>query len=319
MGGRSKQFDVAIVGAGPAGMAAALYASRAGLTCAVFESMGPGGQMTQTERLDNYPGFAEGVDAFELAFAMSSQAERFGAHRISDEVESLQLNGVKKSLTCVSGDEYEARCVVLAMGAEPRELGIPGEAELRGRGVSYCATCDGGFFRGKTAVVVGGGNTAVGDALYLARICQKVYLVHRRDEFRADAVYTDALVGLDNVEVLMNAVVEAVHAADGDSPMPHVGSVVVRQKGSTAACTISTDALFIAVGTKPKSTLAAQGGVSLDEGGYVVAGEDGVTNIPGVFVAGDLRKKPLRQVVTAVADGANAATSAFEYLATHRS
>lgn len=309
------ELDVAVVGSGPAGMTAALYAARAGLSVAVFERMGPGGQMTQTERLDNYPGFAEGVDAFELSFAMASQAERFGAERVSDEVVDLNVDAVKKLLTCASGVQYSARAVIVATGAEPRELGVSGEAELRGRGVSYCATCDGGFFRGKVAVVVGGGNTAVGDALYLSRICEKVYVVHRRDSFRADALYLNALSELPNVELVLNSTVEAIRSTtDGEVPMPHVESILVRDRNTGDERIVNTDAVFIAVGTTPRSNVLKAAGVALNEAGYVIAGESGATNVPGVFVAGDVREKPLRQVITAASDGANAATAAFEYL-----
>ena len=309
------ELDVAVVGSGPAGMTAALYAARAGLSVAVFERMGPGGQMTQTERLDNYPGFAEGVDAFELSFAMASQAERFGAERVSDEVVDLNVDTVKKLLTCASGAQYSARAVIVATGAEPRELGVSGEAELRGRGVSYCATCDGGFFRGKVAVVVGGGNTAVGDALYLSRICEKVYVVHRRDSFRADALYLNALSELPNVELVLNSTVEAIRSTtDGEVPMPHVESILVRDRNTGDERIVNTDAVFIAVGTTPRSNVLKAAGVALNEAGYAIAGESGATNVSGVFVAGDVREKPLRQVITAASDGANAATAAFEYL-----
>lgn len=309
------ELDVAVVGSGPAGMTAALYAARAGLSVAVFERMGPGGQMTQTERLDNYPGFAEGVDAFELSFAMASQAERFGAERVSDEVVDLNVDAVKKLLTCASGAQYSARAVIVATGAEPRELGVSGEAELRGRGVSYCATCDGGFFRGKVAVVVGGGNTAVGDALYLSRICEKVYVVHRRDSFRADALYLNALSELPNVELVLNSTVEAIRSTtDGEVPMPHVESILVRDRNTGDERVVNTDAVFIAVGTTPRSNVLKAAGVALNKAGYAIAGESGATNVPGVFVAGDVREKPLRQVITAASDGANAAAAAFEYL-----
>lgn len=309
------ELDVAVVGSGPAGMTAALYAARAGLSVAVFERMGPGGQMTQTERLDNYPGFAEGVDAFELSFAMASQAERFGAERVSDEVVDLNVDAVKKLLTCASGAQYSARAVIVATGAEPRELGVSGEAELRGRGVSYCATCDGGFFHGKVAVVVGGGNTAVGDALYLSCICEKVYVVHRRDSFRADALYLNALSELPNVELVLNSTVEAIRSTtDGEVPMPHVESILVRDRNTGDERVVNTDAVFIAVGTTPRSNVLKAAGVALNEAGYAIAGESGATNVPGVFVAGDVREKPLRQVITAASDGANAATAAFEYL-----
>ena len=315
MTGMQTEFDVAVVGSGPAGMTAALSAARAGLSVAVFERLGPGGQMTQTEWLDNYPGFAQGIDAFELSFAMASQAERFGARCISDEVVSLDVDGVKKLLTCASGDQYFARSVIVATGAEPRELGVSGELDLRGRGVSYCATCDGGFFRGKVAVVVGGGNTAVGDALYLSRICEKAYVVHRRDAFRADAIYLKALADVSNVELVLNSTVEAIRpAADEESAMPHVGSVLVHDAKTGEERVVDTDAIFIAVGTTPRSEMLKTCGVVLNDAGYAVAGETGATNVAGVFVAGDVREKPLRQVITAASDGANAATAAFEYL-----
>ena len=190
-----------------------------------------------------------------------------------------------------------------------------GEAELRGRGVSYCATCDGGFFRGKVAVVVGGGNTAVGDALYLSRICEKVYVVHRRDSFRADALYLNALSELPNVELVLNSTVEAIRSTtDGEVPMPHVESILVRDSNTGDERVVNTDAVFIAVGTTPRSNVLKAAGVALNEAGYAIAGESGATNVPGVFVAGDVREKPLRQVITAASDGANAATAAFEYL-----
>lgn len=306
-------FDVAVIGQGPAGMTAALYAARAGLSTVSFERMGPGGQMTDTERLDNYPGFAEGVQAFDLAFAMSGQAARFGAAACNEEVVDVDLASSPKKIVTAFGNEYRARAVVLATGAEPRPLGIDGEQELAGRGVSYCATCDGGFFRGKTAVVVGGGNTAVGDAIYLSRICSKVHLAHRRDALRADAVYVRALEELDNVEIHFDSVVESLHASDG-----RLARVTLRGVKTGEARDIDAEALFVAVGTKPKNDLFARSGIALDAAGYVVAGETGETSIPGVFAAGDVRTKALRQVSTAVGDGANAAQAAFEYLSLSR-
>ncbi|MDO4590844.1 MAG: thioredoxin-disulfide reductase [Slackia sp.] len=303
------RFDIAVIGQGPAGMTSALYAARAGLSTAVFERMGPGGQMTDTEHLDNYPGFAEGVSAFDLAFAMSAQAARFGVVAITDEVTSVDFQAPLKVIRTASGGVYTARAVILAMGAEPRPLGVPGESELAGRGVSYCATCDGGFFRGKEVAVVGGGNTAVGDALYLSRICSRVHLIHRRDAFRADAVYTRALEGLSNVELHFDTVVEAVRSEGGVVSAIDVKNTLTDEKGVVDAA-----ALFVAVGTVPKNALVRDAGIDLDQAGYVVADETGATNVPGVFVAGDLRTKPLRQVSTAVGDGANAAHAAFEYI-----
>lgn len=326
-------YDVAVIGAGPAGMTAALYAARAGLRVALFERMAPGGQMNLTEHLDNYPGFEGGVNPFELSFAMAGQAARFGVESITDEVVALALaedssesssEGALKRIETAGGVQYEARAIVVATGAEPRKLGIPGEDAFAGRGVSYCATCDGGFFRGKTAVVVGGGNTALADVLYLARICTHVHLVHRRSGFRADAVYKKALEGLDNVTLHLNSVVEEAHgngkeAAEQESAAAFapdaLASVTVRNLETGEAYRLATDALFVAVGVQPKSALLDGLGVEKDAAGYVVADETGATSVPGVFAAGDIRRKPLRQVVTAVADGANAATSAFELLA----
>lgn len=302
-------FNVVVIGQGPAGLTAALYAARSGLSTAMFERMGPGGQMTETEHLDNYPGFAEGVSPFDLAFSMSAQAARFGAVSVNEEITAADLHAAPKKLTTAFGNEYTADAVILAMGAEPRPLGVERESELAGRGVSYCATCDGGFFRGKTAVVVGGGNTAVGDVLYLSRICSEVHLVHRREGFRADAVYASALKDLANVTVHVNSVVERLHDEEGK-----LSAVTVRNVKTDESFELSTSALFVAVGTQPKNALLEGSGVELDRAGYVVAGESGATSIPGVFVAGDLRTKALRQVSTAVGDGANAANAAFEFL-----
>lgn len=302
-------YDVAIIGQGPAGMTAALYAARAGLSVVSFERMGPGGQMAETEHLDNYPGFEEGVGAIDLAFAMSAQAARFGAVSVGDEVVALELDRRVKRIVTLSGAAYEADAVILAMGAEPRPLGVEREGELAGRGVSYCATCDGGFFRGKSVMVVGGGNTAAGDVLYLSRICEQVHMVHRRDALRADAVYARPIDGLPNVTMHFDSVVEALRDEDG-----RLSAVDVRNVKTGDISTIPSAALFVAVGTRPRTTILQGSGIELDASGYIVAGETGATNVAGVFAAGDARTKALRQVSTAVGDGANAATAAFEYL-----
>lgn len=309
MSNHENHFNVAVIGQGPAGMTAALYAARSGLSTVSFERMGPGGQMTETEQLDNYPGFAEGVSAFELAFAMSGQAARFGAQSVGEEVVELDLNAMPKKIAVASGASYTADAVILAMGAEPRPLGVEREGELAGRGVSYCATCDGGFFRDKAVAVVGGGNTAVGDVLYLARICSEVHLIHRRDVLRADAVYTRPLQELSNLTVHFDSVVDSLRDSDGK-----LSGLKLRNVKTDALEDIEVAGMFVAVGTVPKNALLAETGLALDRSGYVVADETGKTNIPGVFVAGDLRTKPLRQVSTAVGDGANAAQSAFEFL-----
>lgn len=305
----TREFDVAIIGQGPAGMTAALYAARAGLTTASFERMGPGGQMVDTEQLDNYPGFAEGVQAFDLAFAMSAQAARFGAVSLNEEVTELDLQANPKRIVTALGNEYRVRAVIIATGAEPRPLGVAREQELAGRGVSYCATCDGGFFRGKEVAVVGGGNTAAGDAIYLSRICSHVHLIHRRDALRADAVYTKPLAELPNVTMHWNSTVETLHDEAGV-----LTGLTLRDTQTGELSHIDSSALFVAVGTKPKTALVEGSGIELDKAGYIVADETGKTSIPGVFVAGDARTKALRQVSTAVGDGANAAQAAFEYL-----
>ncbi len=304
----NQTYDVAIIGAGPAGLTAALYAARSGLSTVLFERMGVGGQMTETEHLDNYPGFAEGVDPFTLAFSMSQAVERFGAQTVYAEVVNVGLEGEEKTIEVATGETCVARTVILAMGAGPRKLGVEKEDTLAGRGVSYCATCDGGFFRDKVAVVVGGGNTAVGDVLYLSRICKEVHLVHRRDELRADAVYGDALAGLTNYTFHpFNQITELI---DEDGVLAAIE--ITDNEGAVSR--IETSALFVAVGSKPKNALVAQSGIAMNEAGYIKADESCITSIPGVFVAGDLRTKSLRQIVTATSDGAIAATAAFEYL-----
>ena len=310
----NKVYDVAVIGAGPAGLTAALYAARAGLSVAFFERMGAGGQMTSTEHLDNYPGFTDGIDPFTLSFQMAGQAERFGAEQISADIVKVDLESETKVLEDSAGTTYEARTVVLAMGARPRLLGVDREEELTGKGVSYCAACDGGFFRGKSVVVVGGGNTAVGDVLYLSRLCEQVYHVHRRDEMRADAVYVDALQSLENYTFFGSHKVVEVKDTDGV-----VSQVVIQPmdaEGDTDQKTLDVAALFVAVGTQPKNDIIKDSSIEMDKAGYVVADESCVTSIPGVFVAGDLRTKTLRQVVTATSDGAIAATAAFDYLST---
>ena len=264
--------------------------------------------MGTTDVIDNYPGFPEGVNGFELAMQMKQGAERFGAETQLAEVTQVELSGEPKVIHTTDG-VVQAYTVVLASGAHPRELGLPGEQELRGRGVSYCATCDGMFYRGKTVAVVGGGNTAVSDVLYLSRMCQKVYLIHRRDELRASKVYLDPLQKAENVEFVWDS--EVKQLLHGDT----VTGVRVHNKKTGQDREIPCDGLFVAVGYIPNSQLY-QGQVDLDEAGYVLAGETTKTNLPGVFAVGDLRKKPLRQVVTAASDGAVAAHFIEEYFYT---
>ena len=305
-------LDVAVIGAGPAGLAAGLYASRAGLDVAVFERVVPGGQLGQTERMDNYPGFPKGTNGFELAMNMKEQADRFGTKHVDEEVVAVDFAQTPKVLTTPSG-EYRARSVIVATGARPRKLGLAGEDELVGHGVSYCATCDGNFFSGRDVVVVGGGNTAAADAIYLARICRKVYVVHRRDKLRATAVYHQRLADTPNIEFVWNAQVHEILSNGGV-----VSGVRVKLAGSAAADAgereIPCAAVFVAVGTQP-NTEFLEGALQLDDAGYIEAGETGRTDVAGVFAAGDVRTKTLRQVVTAVADGAVCAEQAMEYLA----
>ena len=299
-------YDVIVIGGGPGGYTAALYAARANLSVAILEKLSPGGQMGTTDVIDNYPGFPQGVNGFELAMQMKEGAERFGAQTQLAEVTQVELAGQVKTIH-TSGGDYQARTVVLATGAHPRELGLPGERELRGRGVSYCATCDGMFYRGKTVVVVGGGNTAVSDVLYLSRLCEKVYLVHRRDTLRASKVYLDPLQKAKNVEFVWDSEVKQLLRDQA------VTGVRVRNKKTGEERDIPCGGVFVAVGYLPNTELY-RGQVELDEAGYVLADETTQTNLPGVFAVGDLRKKPLRQVVTAASDGAVAAHFIEEYL-----
>lgn len=314
MGERNEQsvrgvFDVAIIGQGPAGLSAALYAARAGLAVAAFERLMCGGQMNSAEHLDNYPGFEQGVSPFELALAMQAQAVRFGAQMVSEDIVALEFQDEFWELRASSQARYRARSVIVATGARPRTLGLANEAALVGRGVSYCATCDGGFFRGKDVAVVGGGNTAVGEALALARLCRRVHLIHRRDTFRADALSVRALADHPNIELHLSSTVEALEESNGV-----VSGVRVSSLAGGEAETLAVSALFVAVGMRPASAILEGLGVELDAQGAVRADETGKTAVSGLFVAGDVRSKAHRQVVTAVSDGACAALAAFEYL-----
>ena len=299
-------YDVVIIGGGPGGYTAALYAARANLTVLLLEKLTPGGQMGTTDVIDNYPGFPEGINGFELAMQMKQGAERFGVETKLSEVLSVDLKGAVKQIRTADGT-YQAKTVVLASGAHPRELGLAGERELRGRGVSYCATSDGMFYRGKTVVVVGGGNTAAADVLYLSKLCKKVYLVHRRDTLRASKVYLDPLQKAENVEFVWDSEVQEI-LQDGK-----IQGVLVRNKKSGEKTEFSCDGLFVAVGYLPNTGLF-RSQVETDEAGYVLADETTRTSLPGVYAVGDLRRKPLRQVVTAAADGAVAAHFIEEYL-----
>ena len=300
-------YDMIVIGGGPGGYTAALYAARAGLDTVVLEQLSPGGQMALTQQLDNYPGFEAGVDGFALAEKMQKQAERFGAKTEYAQVDAVELSSSPKVVHTSAGSFY-GKTVVIATGATPRELGIPLERELVGKGVAYCAACDGMFFRNKTVVVVGGGNSAADDALLLSRLAEKVILVHRRDTLRATKVYHEPLMRTENVEFRWNSVVEEL-LSNGKLTGVRLKNLVTGQV-SLLPC----DGIFISVGRKPATQLV-KGQLDLDRGGYITADETTRTNLPGVFAAGDVRTKALRQVVTAVCDGANAAHYAEEYLA----
>ena len=299
-------FDVIIIGGGPSGYTAALYAARANLTAMVIEKFAPGGQMATTEIVENYPGFVEGINGFELGMQMKKGAERFGVKTKLAEVKSVELDKNPK-LIHTSKDTFQAKTIILALGAYPRELGLPNERNLRGRGVSYCATCDGMFYKDKTVVIVGGGNTAVADAIFLAKICKKVYLVHRRDELRASKTYMESLENTENIEFIWSSEVVEILADE------FVTGVKVKSRNDDSVRMVACDGIFVAIGNVPNTELI-NGQVELDEAGYVPADETTRTNIPGVFAVGDMRNKPLRQIVTAVADGAVASKYAEEYI-----
>lgn len=302
-----KIYDMVIIGGGPGGYTAALYGARAGLATLILEKMAAGGQMALTSQIDNYPGFPEGVDGFELGMRMKQGAERFGAESRSSEVLSVDWKAQPKRIVTDSGAVL-GKTVILSTGASPRLLGIPREQELTGRGVSYCAHCDGMFYRGKTVVVVGGGNSAVADALILSRIAAKVILVHRRDALRATKIYHEQLQRAENVKFRWNSAVVQLHDEG------KLNAVTVRNLLTGDEDRMDVDGLFVSIGRQPASDLA-KGALDMDESGYVIAGESTETNIPGVFAVGDVRTKQLRQIVTAVADGASASHYAEEYLA----
>ena len=298
-------YDMIVLGGGPGGYTAALYAARAGRSVLVLERLSPGGQMALTSEIDNYPGFPEGVDGFELGMKFQEQAHRFGAETEYAEVRSLDLGADPKVLHTPDGDFY-ARTVVIATGAGPRKLGIENEERLTGRGVHYCAHCDGMFYRGKTVVLVGGGNSAAAEALHLSRLAEKVILVHRRDTLRATKLYHEPLMKLPNIEFKWNS---AVIELPGEN---RLSGVKIRNLISGEEELLDAAALFVSIGRTP-STALVEGQLEL-ENGYIVADESARTSIPGVFAVGDVRTKALRQIITAAADGANAAHFAEEYL-----
>ena len=302
-------YDMVILGGGPGGYTAALYAARAGLDTVVLERLSAGGQMALTSEIDNYPGFPEGSDGFELGMKFQEQAEKFGAKTEYAEVRSLDLQASPKVLHTSEGDFF-ARTVVIATGAGPRKRGLPDEERLTGRGVHYCAHCDGMFYRGKTVAIVGGGNSAAAEALYLSRVAKKVILIHRRDSLRATKIYHEPLKNQDNLSFRWNS---AVTELVGDE---RLRAVRVKKLLSGEEEELQIDALFVSIGRKPATELVA-GQLEL-ENGYIAADESTQTSIPGVYAVGDIRTKALRQIITAASAGANAAHHAEAWLSEQR-
>lgn len=302
----SHVYDMIIIGGGPAGYTAALYAARAGLDVTVIEKMSVGGQLTLTGEIENYPGFDEGVDGFTLGEKMKVGAERYGAVTEYGEVIKLELTPkIKKIFT--TDKEYFSKTVVIATGAEPRELGIEQERELTGRGVHYCAHCDGRFYKDKTVAVVGGGNSAVSDALYLSRFAKKVYLIHRRDSLRATKIYHKPLKEAENIKILFNSTLSKLTAEK------RLQKITVTNTLNNESQEIECDGVFISIGRRPSTELVSNE-LKLDSNGYIIADESTKTSVEGVYAAGDVRTKTLRQIVTAVSDGAVAAHHAEEYI-----
>ena len=299
-------YDIIILGGGPAGYTAALYACRAGFSTLVIEKMAAGGQMTLTSDIDNYPGFETGIDGFTLGMKMQQSAERFGAKTEFDEVLSVDFSDKIKKITTYSG-EFLAKAVIIATGANPKELGLENEQSLTGRGIHYCAHCDGRFYKDKTVAVIGGGNSAVSDALYLSRVAKKVYLVHRRDTLKSTQVYLKPLKDAENIEFLWNSTLCEVVFDN------KVTGAKIKSTVTDNITEIEVDGVFISIGRKP-ATEFLKDILELDNNGYITADETTKTNIPGIFAVGDVRTKTLRQVVTAVSDGAVAVHFAEEYL-----
>ncbi len=300
-------YDVIIIGSGPAGLSAAIYAKRAELNVIVIEKAGlSGGQIINTYEVDNYPG-TPGISGFELSTKFREHADKLETKFVNGEVTDFRLEDELKIVTMDDGTQYTAKSVVIATGGAPRHLGVEGEDKLSGMGVSYCATCDGAFFKNKSVAVVGGGDVAVEDAIFLARICKQVYVIHRRDQFRASKSITSRLTALENVTILWDSVVEKIN---GDES---VESIEVKNIKTNETASYGVAGIFIAVGYLPNSDIYRKV-VATDEGGYIIASENCETNIPGVFVAGDVRTKELRQIITAASDGANAITAVEKYL-----
>lgn len=302
-------YDMIIIGGGPAGYTAALYAARAGLDAVLIEKAGAGGQMALTDVIDNYPGFDEGIDGFTLGMKMKNGAERFGVKTILEQVNSVDFKNDVKAVN-TAGKTYFAKTVVVSTGADPNELGVKNKREYIGKGIHYCAHCDGRFYKDKTVMVVGGGNTAVADALFLARFAKKVYVVHRRDTFRAEKILVDPLLHAENVEILWNSVPVEFTAEE------RIRGALIKNTVTNQEIKVPVDGVFVSIGRKPV-TYFLEGSVSLDDKGYIIADETCRSSVDGVYAVGDVRTKPLRQIITAAADGAVAVHFAVEYLAEH--
>lgn len=299
-------YDVVIIGGGPAGMSCGLYAGRAGMKTMIIERMFSGGQMSTTNEVENYPGVENVISGAELAYKFENQARKFGVEFLNADVTGVRLEGQVKKI--VTGQEtLETRTVVFAMGTVARKLGLEDEARLTGKGVSYCATCDGAFFRGKEVAVIGGGDTALEDALFLSRFCQKVYLVHRRNEFRGAKVLQDQVLQTENIEICYQMVAEKILGEDS------VEGVVLRQVESEKQRELAVQGIFVAVGSDPSSQLV-QEVLELSKGGYILTDDTMQTSLPGVYAAGDIREKQLRQIITAASDGAIAGFNAALYV-----
>jgi thioredoxin reductase (NADPH) len=300
-------YDVIIIGSGPAGLAAAIYAQRSELKCIVIEKAGlSGGQIINTYEVDNYPG-TPGISGFDLSAKFREHCDKLNTTFITGEVIEFKLENDIKVVTLDDGVRYLAKTVIISAGGLPRHLEVPGEEKFSGMGVSYCATCDGAFFKNKTVAVVGGGDVAVEDAIFLSRICEKVYVIHRRDEFRAIKSSVNKLLANSNVEVLWDSVVEEIGGTE------IVETLGIKNSKTGESSNIDLAGVFIAVGYVPSSQIYKDI-VDIDEGGYIIAGENCETNVPGIFAAGDIRTKDLRQIITAASDGANAITAVERYL-----
>lgn len=300
-------YDVAILGGGPAGLTAAIYASRARLKTVLIERAYRGGQVAMCEKVENFPGFAGSSSGYELCTAMAEQVDKFGAETKNLDVVELDLTSSPKVLHTAEGEKIEAKTVILSLGATPRKLGVPGEMEFIGRGVSYCAVCDAAFFKDKKLIVVGGGDTAVEDSHFLTRYASSVSIIHRRDKLRAQRILQERALANPSIKVHWNSVVKSIGGKDS------VEHVVLQNVHTNEETHVPVDGVFVLIGLDP-NTKILNGAITLNEAGYILTDEDMRTNIPGVFAAGDVRHKMLRQIVTACADGAIAATAAEKYV-----